>query len=182
MFNIGLGWHYHPKGSATADSAGELTPIDQVALGIDVFADQPVGEDGAAFTAYVGYWYHDFGPDNVRNVGIMNIGAGGSSFNGAGNAYPILGTGHHVYAQAGFLLPGRPGGIQIQPYATTQFSIMEALGSPMVAPEAGVNWFIEGHHVKITTHWRNRPVYAAGADPTVESRANEFITQFAMFL
>lgn len=182
VFNVGAGWLWHPDAVATANADGDITARDLTAFGVDVFADQPVGENGAAFTGYAGYWYYDFGPDAVRNIGIMNNGAGGTSFNGGGNAYPVLGTGHTVYAQAGFLLPGRPGGVQIQPYATTQVSILDALGAPMIAPEVGVNWLIHGHNAKITTHWRSRPVFEAGTDPEVESRANEGIVQLAVFL
>lgn len=182
VVNVGAGWLWHPNAMATLDGDGERRATDLTALGVDAFVDQPIGPNGAAVTAYAGYWYYDFGPDHVRNIGIMNLGTGGSSGNGAGNAYPVLGTGHHVYSQVGVLLPGDYGGVQIQPYVTTQLSLIDALGAPMVAPEAGVNWFIHGHHLKVTTHWRNRPIFEVGDAPEVEGRANEVITQLAVFL
>jgi hypothetical protein len=54
----------------------------------------------------------------VRNIGANNPATGvdpdEASFNGPGNAYPLVGTGKTFYVQAGFLFPpmgkgGRPG-------------------------------------------------------------------------
>ena len=131
-----------------------------------------------------GVWHYDLGPDAVRTIGVMNIGEGGVTVNGAGNAYPVLGTGTTSYTQAGVLLPGDLGGARLQPYATAQVSWLDALGEPMVAPEAGVNLLLQGHHNKVTLHWRNRPIYVAplgGGAPTVGLRANEAIVQYAVF-
>jgi len=189
IFNVGAGAYYHPEamGQLSANGANTET-FDQLATGVDVFVDRPVGD--GAITAY-GVWYHyDFGPNNIRNIGIMNTGgcptdADGNSqcgsFNGAGNAYPTMGTGEHFYLQAGYLLPFQPGKLGIQPYATAQYSIMEAIDDPATIYELGSNWYIKGQSAKISTHYRNRPVVEASGDQIVSSpRANEVIPQFAV--
>jgi len=185
VFNVGAGFHYHPDALGTRNAADtETTQHDLVAIGVDAFLDKPLGK-GSALTSYLVYYYYDFGPNHVRNIGIMNVGQGGTSVNGSGNAYPVMGTGNHVYGQLGYLLPGEPLGLQIQPDGTFQVSLMEALDDPMVVGEGGINWFVLGHHAKVTTHYRNRPVFEVpgnGDRPTADSRASEVIVQFAFFL
>lgn len=178
VLNVGLGAHFQPGAMGQLDAAGDLTEHDLLLLGFDAFIDRPFGN--WALTGYLGYYYYDFGPDAVRNVGIMNIGAGGTSFNGAGNAYPVLGTGSHIYTQWGVLFPGDD--IRIQPYATLQASIMDALDDPMLVGEVGANLYLSGHHAKLTLNYRNRPVFVnQGAEVVADSRASEIILQLALF-
>ena len=182
VLNIGLGAHYQPDGMASADTSGDLQTHDILAIGADVFADLPMGK-GSALTAYLVYYHYDFGPDFVRNIGIMNIGAGGTSFAGGGNKYPVMGTGNHVYTQLGYLLPGDLRGTKLQPYATTQVSMMDALDDPMVVVEGGLNWYVSGQNFKLTPHYRNRPIFEQSGDQTSASgRASELILQMAVML
>jgi hypothetical protein len=192
VFNIGAGfyWQEDALGRNTQGTGADpvLESFDQYALGLDAFLDIPTGEGGAV-TAYAHYAYHDFGPGFVRNVGIMNVGGGldataMGSFNGAGNAYPLIGTGHTVYAQGGFLLPVTIlTRLQIQPYFSTQISAFDALDDPMIMLEGGVNWLILGHHARITTHYRARPLYSSNTDGTVtfSTYASEGILQLHIF-
>ena len=162
---------------------GTVARHDLTLFGADVFVDHPIASTGAAFTGYAGYYHYDFGPDYVRNVGILNVGTGGTSYAGAGNAYPVLSTGHHVYTQAGVLLPRISSFLQIQPYATFHLSRAEAIDDTLSVFELGVNWFFLGHHAKLTTHWRSRPVLVMeGQDPQVDHRANELMMQLQVFL
>lgn len=182
VFNLGVGAQYQANAMAQCEQVEDDLCVsterhDLSLFGADVFVDQPLS-GGSAVTAYGAYYYYDFGPDYVRQVGIMPIGSGGSTVNGAGNRYPVLGTGHHFYGQAGFLLPGRIGQTQLQPYAALQLSVMEGLADPVIVPEVGVNWFIAGHNTKLTAHYRNRPIFVASADkPEEDGRASELITQ-----
>lgn len=175
IFNIGLGFHWHP------DAMGQLVNdveerTDMLAIGADVFLDRPLGE--GALTGYLAFYHLDFGPDNTRNVGIMNVAAGGTSFNGAGNAYPVIGTGEHIYTQWGYLLPG--SGVRLQPYATLQASFMERLDDPMLVFEVGANLLLSGHNAKVTLNYRSRPVYAVNGDKIeASSRASELILQLS---
>ncbi|MFN3201546.1 MAG: porin [Bradymonadia bacterium] len=179
VFNIGSGFLYHPKGMVSVDTGGELEEHDILAVGADMFADIPMS-NGSAFTGYLVYYHYDFGPNHLRNVGIMNVGAGGTSFNGAGNAYPTIGTGDHVYAQAGYLLPVTfNDGIQVQPFVATQYSMFEALDDPAMVIDAGINWFFRGHFSKLTVNYRSRPIFQVedNGEIKADSRASELIMQ-----
>ena len=183
VLNVGAGFYYHPKSMITVDAAMNVDQHDQLGLAADVFFDAPLGEGAGALTAYATYYYLDFGPDHLRNVGIMSLGTGGSSLNGAGNAYPIIGTGHHVYAQAGYLLPLDLGGTQLQPYASAQLSKFEARDQLAIIPEVGFNWFIHGHSAKVTFLYRARPVFTLDDDAkrTVDGYRSEAILQTQLF-
>lgn len=174
---VGAGAYVHPKSMAVLHSgATEAEVHDMMALGVDLFVDQPVGE--GAFTGYLVYYHLDYGPDFVRNVGIMNPGAGGTSFNGGGNAYPVMGTGEHVYGQVGFLIPGTP----LQPFVTTQVSAMEALDDLSTVHEAGFNAYVQGHNAKLTVQYRSRPVFEVEPEGVVlGGRASEVNLQTQVF-
>ncbi|MCB9735324.1 MAG: porin [Deltaproteobacteria bacterium] len=175
VFNVGLGFHWHPDAMGrVVDGAEEKHDLFVAAA--DVFLDEPLA--GGALTGYLAFFHDDFGPDYTRNVGIMNVAKGGTSLNGAGNAYPVIGTGDHLYTQWGFLLPGE--GVRLQPYATLQASFMERFDDPMVAFELGANLLLSGHNAKISLDWRNRPYFeASGAGIGVGGRANELILQLS---
>lgn len=183
VFNVGAGFQWHPDGMATVNSAGKKSLHDALMVGLDTFLDLPF-EGAGALTAYASYLYYDMGPGHLRNVGIMNPGQGGSTLNGGGNAYPVIGTGHHVYAQAGYLLPEKAlGGLQLQPYAAGTVSLFDRYDDASVVLDGGINWYMVGHHSKVTVHYRNRPVFTDDAGKAKSTgRANEAIVQFAIFL
>lgn len=202
VFNVGAGFYYHPKQmrmrtakmgqvfDATDPSTFDESLHDGLVLSGDVFLDMPFGEKGAdgAITAYLAYYYLDFGPDYVRNVGIMNIGASdgsaNGSLNGPGNGFPIIGTGHQLYLQLGYVLPFSPWGHKFQPYVTTQVSAFEGRDAIAFTPELGFNWFIHGHNAKLTAMYRARPVFALdtmSGDSTVDSFKSEVIVQAQLF-
>jgi len=175
VFNFGFGFHWQPDALGRVVN-GEEERSDLLALGADLFLDRPVGD--GAMTAYLGYYHYDFGPDYTRNIGIMNVAGGGTSFNGAGNAYPVIGTGEHLYAQWGYLFPG--SGVRLQPYLTGQLSFMEGLADPMMVFEVGANLLLSGHNAKVTLNYRSRPVYQLdGTDVAADSRASELILQLS---
>ena len=182
VFNLGAGFLYHPDSMARLpEGASDPEIYDSLLFGADAFLDLPLGnaETSGALTSLLTYYYYDLGPNHLRNVGIMNIGSGGTSANGAGNAYPTIGTGHHVHLQTGYLLPSRYLlGQQLQIYGAGLVSLFDALDDPSVLIEAGANWHLIGHHAKVTVHYRNRPIFA---DTTVEDRAHEAIVQTMIF-
>lgn len=60
---------------------------------VDSFLNVPLYNDDA-ITAYLGYYDYDFGKNYIRNVVANNpTTGGGSEFNGAGVAFPMIGTG-----------------------------------------------------------------------------------------
>jgi hypothetical protein len=48
-------------------------------------------------TSYLGYFDTDFGPNYIRNLGANDYTSGGTSFNGSGNDFPMMGTGNTVF-------------------------------------------------------------------------------------
>lgn len=190
VFNWGFGGHAQPLGVwYDADPDPTVTDIRKRALFIastDLFLDIPFKtENGGAATWYGAYYYMDFGPNNLRNIGIMNPADAGSgtSANGGGNAYTMLGTGHTGYSELGFLMPGKVGdvGAQFQLYVNTQLSQWEAYNDIMAHFGIGLNAFIHKHNAKVTIEYRNRPIFNAAGN--VQSRkGNSVILQMHLFI
>ena len=107
IFNIGAGWHQHPNATSSPNNDGSINYHDIALFGIDAFLDLPINPaSGTALTSYAVFYNYNFGPNYIRNIGIMNVGFGpGTSQNGPGNAQPTVGTGNIFYSQTGFLLP-----------------------------------------------------------------------------
>jgi hypothetical protein len=135
-------------------------------------------------TYYGAYSYTDFGPNYVRNVGVMNpstaVNTLNSSFNGAGNAYPLIGSGHTIYNQIGYKLPSRlfgQQGITLQPYVDVQASKFEKLNDWMTCYNAGVNLLLVGHKAKLSLNYQNRPIFST-TDFTKTKRNSAVILQW----
>ncbi len=186
LLSLGAGAWWQPGAMGAGAPDGSEQVHDLVAAAADVFLDHPVGPGGrtGAVTAYALYQWTDYGPDYLRLSGAMNVAQGGSTLSGPANAWPLQGTGHTVYAEAGWLLPVRPlrgpryGGLGIQPFAATQISLFDALDAPMVVAKGGLNLYLLGRHAKLTAEVRDRPVFdATPAGNRVVSRATEGIVQ-----
>ena len=186
--NLGTGFHVHPQGVANLSTSGELNPRTLVALGADLFLDRPLAGRRymGALTFYGVYYYLNFGPDYLRNIGSINPGdpGSGTSRNGPGNAYPVIGTGHSFYSNLGWLLPVTARILEFQPFAAIQLSAFEALADPMAFFALGANVFIHDHNAKLTLQYQNRPVFdiGAGEDSTVVDRASEILLQVQLFI
>ncbi len=183
VFNIGAGFQYQPDAMWHYGSATIKDTIMQNMLnyGVDVFLDHPVGDKGSAITAYAAASYSDYGKNYVRNNGAMNPAPGtGTSFNGGGSAFPMVGTGTTYFGQVGYLLPksflGDKNG-QLQPYADLTLSQFDRLHDNVVMWDAGVNWLIEGHRSKFTLNYQNRPVFTNN-DLKESTRKGMVILQF----
>jgi hypothetical protein len=191
VFNIGAGfiqqknamWHLANSGADTVRSNLSL-------LAVDVFYDAPINpEKGNAVTAYASYSHNDYGKDYVRNIGAMNPANGtstGGSLNGAGNAFPVIGTGNTFYGQGGYLfrknLLGDRG--TLQPFAATQMSKFELLKDPMLMYQAGLNWLMEGQRSKLSLEYQSRPVFTpnAAGDYVTNTRRGMAVMQFQVSL
>jgi hypothetical protein len=179
VLNLGAGFLFHPRAMwAQPDAASAPSTHDMLAGAVDLFADLPLAD--GALTGYAAFCYYDLGPDYVRSIGLLNSGSAGSSFNGAGNAYPVIGSGPHLYGQLGYLIRQW----QLQPYVTLQSSFFAALDDPALIVEAGANLYLIGHHAKVTLHYRNRPVYGPSDGGTIgtRSRRSEVILQGMVFM
>jgi hypothetical protein len=178
VFNVGAGWYNQPHASRSytgRTGADSVRTHTQRLFGADVFADLPFGpaSNRTALTVYGVLYDYDYGPNFVRNIGIMNVGAAGPApslgntgslgpvYNGGGTAFPVTGTGTIAHLEAGYLLPkGASRGVgRFQPYTMLSRADFDRLSDPVPTVEAGVNWHLEGAHSKFTLHYRNRPIF-----------------------
>jgi len=189
VFNIGAGFYNAQDGTRTIVD-GAINKHDIKLFSADVFADLPVGkkENKMAITAYSVFYNYDFGPNYLRNVGIMNVGVtdpaflGDKALAGPGNAQASIGTGNIWYTQAGFLLPNaneKPK-VRIQPFGAVTYEDFKALDKASTQFDVGTNLFLDGHHAKITAQYSTRPVYTA--IDKIDGHKGEFIVQLHIYL
>lgn len=189
VFNLGAGFYHQKDGTRTSVNS-QIEKHDIALYAIDAFADLPLGnaKNKMALSAYAGFYNYNFGPNYLRNLGIMNIGStdpnfiGDKAIAGAGNLQPMIGTGNIYYLQAGLLLPSNADKpkIRIQPFAAYTNKNFKALENSSSQFDVGANWFIDGHHAKLTTQYSTRPTYtSASAEPKSKG---EFILQFQIYL
>ncbi len=189
VFNVGAGFYHQKDGTRTSVNSN-IEKHDITLFAVDAFADIPLGsaKNKMAVSAYAGYYNYQFGPNYLRNLGTMNIAASDPNFigqkaiAGPGNLQPVIGTGNMIYAQAGLLLPSQAEKpkIRIQPFAAYTHKSFEALEKPSSQFDIGANWFLDGHHAKITTQYSTRPVYTSPTESP--SSKGEFIVQFQIYL
>lgn len=188
VFNIGAGFYNAPDATRTSIGA-DIDRHDISLFAGDVFLDMPLGkpESKMALTAYSVFYDYDFGPNYLRNVGIMNVGAaqpgftGTPSLAGAGNTQPTIGSGTIWYTQAGFLLPDSSPNpkVRIQPFGAYTYKNFDALEKSSSQFDVGTNFFLDGQHAKITAQYSTRPVYTS---PDTQSSKGEFIVQLHIYL
>ncbi|WP_254712955.1 porin [Polaribacter sp. NJDZ03] len=159
ILNLGAGFMNQPKMTSQLINGIEKY-YDFKNWAVDVFYDAPLDiEKGTAITTYLGYNHNDFGPNYVRNVGANDITSGGTSFNGSGNDFPMIGTGNTTFFQLGYLLAKGKKSFQLQPNIAVQYSDFDALEDAMVVYDLGINCFFNGHSNKLSLGYQNRPVY-----------------------
>lgn len=169
VLNLGFGW-YNQKDASLYKTQTDSSYFDHTALGIDLFLDMPVNKaKGTAFSMLAAVYFFDYGPNYLRNIGILNEHTtpppSDVSFSGGGNAQPVMGTGHIIYLQAGYLLPKLKNGTSFMPYITATGKSLERLPDDSFQFSTGLNYFISGHNAKITLEYATRPVYqVSGTD------------------
>lgn len=175
ILNLGAGWIQQNKALWMKDVKGDTVSSNMQLLGADVFFELPLSEKRNAITAYVAFTDYQMGKNYIRNTGPMNsankVNAGGS-FNGAGNAAPIIGTGHTLFAQFAYKFKDNLFKEQgtLQPYGSVQYSVYQALKDPMIVYEAGINYLINGdHHSKLTLGYQSRPVFRDDSNGNLRS-------------
>ncbi|NMH28991.1 porin [Flavobacterium silvaticum] len=188
VFNLGAGFYSAPDATRTSVN-GVIDKHNITLLSADAFLDMPIGkkEKKMAITAYSVFYNYDFGPNYLRNLGIMNVGsatpdfAGQAALAGPGNTQPTMGTGNIWYTQAGFLLPcsAEKPKVRIQPFGAYTYKDFEALDKSSSQFDVGANFFLDGHHAKITTQYSTRPVYVTKSDSSLKG---EFILQLQIYL
>lgn len=175
VLNLEGGVIYQPNASWTLSGA-DTSFHKMLHWSVAAFADMPLRKGKSALSAYLGYFHTDYGPGYIRNNGIMNPANGNndaSQFNGAGNAYPMFGTGNSIYAQAGiWLAPAwmKEAGA-LMPYISYRYGAFDRLEDAVQVYDAGINWLLNKHQSKLSLNYQLRPVYTAGSGGTLHRSA-----------
>lgn len=145
-----------------------------------------------AVTAYSVFYNYNFGPNYWRTLGIMNTSTGfdpalavaDRTINGPGDARMFVGTGKIFYTQAGLLLPkGKSDKMRVQPFAAYTYKKFDMLDEGGSYFDAGSNFFIDGHHAKITTQYSTRPIYYLRNGQRIkEGTKGELLLQLQVYL
>ncbi|GAB1855798.1 hypothetical protein MHTCC0001_06320 [Flavobacteriaceae bacterium MHTCC 0001] len=166
VFNIGVGFQYQPEAMSDGDARLESTTFyDMRHFAADSFLNLPLA-NGDAITAYLGFYDYDFGKDYIRNVGANNpTSGGGTDFNGAGVAFPMIGTGTTWYGQFGYAFKDTQflnQNVVIQPNISIQHSDWDKLEDKMTVYDFTVNFFVNGTHSnKLSLGYQHRPIFDA---------------------
>jgi hypothetical protein len=103
-----------------------------------------------------------------------------------GNALPMFGTGHIVYAQLGYLIGNKNEKVKgkFLPYASATLAKYDKLnGLATHTFNVGLNYLMNGQQSKITLDIQNRPVYAIENNVIVQTeRLNAVTLQYQLFL
>ncbi|MGY6561328.1 MAG: porin [Luteibaculaceae bacterium] len=186
IFNIGFGGYHSENSSGILNADSQLEKHNRNLYGFDLFYEKPLKDKSMALSVYAVHYLYDFGPNYLRNIGLMNYGIPNVAnpqlmgATGVGNAQPLIGTGGITYIQTGFLLPKLKSGHQVMPYVTYTRKNFERLNNPSNQFDVGLNYFINGHHAKITMQYSSRPWYNAALN--YEKNLGEFIIQTHFFL
>jgi hypothetical protein len=191
IFNIGAGFYSNTDATMSVGDDQRTKRHNANLFGLDVYADMPFGNANhkMAVTVYGVYYNYNFGPNYLRTTGICNPGVldvNGSPeqwvLEGAGNSRVLLGTGEMLYAQAGLLLPAfKKSKLRIQPVAAAAWKNLEALQEPGLFWDAGTNFYLDGHHAKVTLQYSSRPLYDVETR-TIRDRKGEFVIQLQVYL
>lgn len=186
VFNIGAGFQYqsnaiwHHNDATIKDTIQE----DMFNYAVDAYYDAPIGTKGMAISAYATAMHLGYGKNYIRNQGVMNpadgVVAGTPTVNGAGNAFPMMGTGNIIAGQLGLLLPknilGEKNG-QLQPYIMVMHGNFDRLQQGMFQYDAGLNWYMSGYRSKLTLNYQNRPIFS-NTDLNESDRKSMVVLQF----
>ncbi len=172
VFNIGAGYQFQSKAMSDGDALLATTNFyDMEHWAVDSFLNLPLANDDA-ITAYLGYYDYNFGNNYIRNVGANNpTSGGGTDFNGAGVAFPMIGTGTTWYMQFGYAFKETKllgYSYVIQPNIAIQSSNWDALNDQMTVFDFTVNFLMNGNHSnKISVGYQHRPIFDAN---TIEQK------------
>ncbi|MDA6068996.1 OprO/OprP family phosphate-selective porin [Flavobacterium sp. AC] len=166
VFNVGLG--YMTQANAMwrldTDGSGLVHHDDMKVLGLDVFSDSPIGNNGSAITAYAAFNNNNYGKNYIQSISIPNPAiADPSLINGSGSGFIGVGTGNIYYAQVGYLFKNSDNDAKkgrFQPYLAAQIADLDALNTPMSMYEIGTNYYTTGTFgPKFSLNYQNRAVY-----------------------
>jgi len=167
VFNIGAGFIQQSNAMWYRGNAGDTISTAMQVWAADIYYDAPLSSKGNAISAYFAYFNANMGTNFVRNLGVNNIASGviasQASFAGAGNAYPVFGTGNTLAGQFGYKFKDNllKNSGTLLPYMMFQYGNYQRLKDAMVVWNIGLNWLIKGHNSKITLDYQSRPIFNA---------------------
>ncbi len=172
VFNIGSGFDFQHNAMWRKNEFGDTLRSDMGLFAVDLFWDKPLNTArNSALTIYAAGFFNNYGKGYLRNLGIMNPANGTisslASFNGAGNAAVLFGSGQIIYLQTGWLLGSAApdkAKVRFQPYAGIQYGMFNRINGPNVITDTGINFYLNKHNSKISLNWQSRPVYN-GSNP-----------------
>ncbi|QTV06283.1 porin [Faecalibacter bovis] len=167
VVNVGVGFYSSKEGALSQPELGVYKSHDHSVLSADIFADLPVGikSKEMAINLYSVFYRYNFGPNYLRNLGIMNPGTldpnypGTVAMEGVGNARNLLGTGNIWFTQVGFLLPKFSETVKLQPFASYTLKDLEGLNEQGSYYDIGANLFVFSQSAKISYQYSSRPLY-----------------------
>lgn len=182
VMNFGLGYAYQPKMLQKIEN-GSTNYDDYLNLAADFFLDIPISEKNEAITAYLGYNNINLGENYVRNIGVNSIfDTAGTSFNGGGNAFPVVGTGNMFLFQFGYLLPkSEKNKIRYQPNLGWKYADFDGLNQSVNSYALGLNVYFNGNKSKLTFSYHNRPIFDT-TDKKVSTRKGTYVLQYQIEL
>lgn len=133
ILNVGAGFFLHPDGAVNVTTDGNEGQMVSV-FAADVFYDAPIGENGAAITAYATYQKNDYGED-------YNFSA--------------YGSGSMIYGHAGYVIPGDLKTMRFQPYASYAINQYDADIDDYSRLGVGLNAYLSGHNSKLSIEYSN---------------------------
>ena len=165
VLSVGCGFITQKNAVWHRENTNDTISENMLLLAADIFYEQLLNKDiGNAITGYACISKYDYGKKYIRNLGVMNPANGNNQsniINGAGNAFPIYGTGTTFFTQIGYLFPQNLLSTwgTLQMYSCMQYSSYDVLIKPMIMLEGGVNWILDGNRSKISFNYQNRPIY-----------------------
>lgn len=192
VLTIGAGFINQDKAMWKLNNSGDTLYQAMQLLGIDLFYDAPINNDkGNAISLYVAYNNFNLGTNYLRNLGVMNPANGinaNASFNGPGDAFPMIGSGNIIYAQSGYLFKNNllPNNGTIQAYGSLMYGNFNRLKDPSMVYELGINILVHGtNSAKITFGYQNRPIFktdALNGGIYRVSRKGMYVLQYQLFI
>jgi hypothetical protein len=167
VFNIGAGFIQQKDAMWLTGFSTDTTFHNMVLLGVDVFYDVNLNKGkNDALTVYAAFTNYDFGPNYIRNVGVMNPGNSSEPFIAhqgypVGNSFAMIGTGRAYYSQVGYLFAAKIGHLakRFQIFGSILNVNYEVLSTSSSTFEMGGNLFLTGDHSsKLSVMYQNRPV------------------------
>jgi hypothetical protein len=182
IFNIGVGALYQPRSTVTA-VGGDTVYHAAKMFAIDLFYENSFNQNNT-ITIYGSCILNSLGPLFIRNIGANNpadLNKPADCFNGGGNNMPVTGTGKIFNAQLAYLRSVTVGTriYKIQAFTSIEYAKLDALTNRLFIYDAGINYFIHGHHSKITIGYQNRPVYISSENKLiVQDRKSMIVLQY----